>query len=131
MTAVRPGKRERLEDLALTALLAQPTIMLAAEKAGISESTLLRWLAEPAFRTRYRDARRQVVEAAIGRLQTVTTQAVDALARNLTCGIPAVEVGAAKAILDQSIKAVELVDLTERIEQLEQATAAAKEAGRP
>ena len=50
----------------------------------------------------------------------------------LTCGIPAVEVGAAKSVLDRAVKAVELVDLAERVEQLEQASelAAERERGR-
>jgi hypothetical protein len=121
MTVGNGGKRSRREETAIAALLSEPTIEAAATKAGIGESTLLRWLAEPTFKARYRDARRQVVEAAVGRLQTVATKAVDTLERNLTCGIPAVEVGAAKSVLDQAIKAVELVDLAERVEQLEQA----------
>jgi hypothetical protein len=120
-------KRERLEDRALAALLSEPTIEAAATKVGISGSTLLRWLAEPTFKARHRAARRQVVEAAIGRLQQASTEAVTALQRNLTCGAPAVEVGAARSILDQAIKAVELVDLAERVEQLEQAAEAAAE----
>lgn len=119
MTAERPGRRPQREDAALAALLIEPTIVLAAEKAGISESTLLRWMADPSFKARLRDARRQVVEAAIGRLQNATSKAVEALERNLGCGIPAVEVGAARSILDHAIKAVELVDLAERVEQLE------------
>jgi hypothetical protein len=130
MTAGERGhgqKRERLEDRALAALLSEPTIAAAATKAGIGESTLLRWMAEPDFKARYRAARRQVVEGAIGRLQQAATLAVDALTRNLTCGIPAVEVGAAKSILDQAIKAVELVDLAERVEALEQASELAAE----
>ena len=114
-------KRTRLEEAAITALLACPTIEAAAEQAGIAPATLRRWLAEPEFKARYRAARRSVVEGAIGRLQQAATQAVDALARNLACGIPAVEVGAAKAVLDQAVKAVELVDMAERIEALEQA----------
>jgi len=113
------GKQARKEEQAIAALLAEPTIAAAAARAGIGESTLLRWLAEPAFRDRYRAARRDVVEAAIGRLQQASTAAVDALARNLSCGIPAVEVGAAKAVLDQAVKAVELLDLAERVERLE------------
>jgi DNA-binding MurR/RpiR family transcriptional regulator len=127
MTATGRGKRLRQEEAAIAALLAEPTIAAAALKVGISESTLLRWLQEPTFKAEYRSARRQVVEAAIGRLQTVTTKAVDTLERNLTCGIPAVEVGAAKSVLDQAVKAVELVDLAERVEQLEQAATAAAE----
>ncbi len=120
MTAGHGSRRPQREDAALAALLSEATIPLAAAKAGIGESTLLRWLQEPAFKAHYRAARRAVVESAVGRLQQVATQAVDALTRNLSCGIPAVEVGAAKAVLDQAIKAVELVDLAERVEQLEQ-----------
>jgi hypothetical protein len=120
MTARTGGKRLRSEDAAIAALLSEPTIVGAATVAGVSESTLLRWLREPAFKAQYRAARRQVVEAAIGRLQSVTTRAVEALERNLSCGTPAVEVGAAKAVLEQAIKAVELVDLAERVETLEQ-----------
>src|SRR5215203_4591079 len=127
MTAGHGSKRPQREEAALTALLSEPTIAKAAARAGVSESTLLRWMAEPEFKARLRAARRSVVEAAIGRLQQAAAQAVDALARNLTCGIPAVEVGAARSVLDQAIKAVELVDLAERVEALEQAAEAAAE----
>ena len=78
------GKRERLEDRALAALLSEPTIAQAATAAGVSESTLLRWLAEPSFKARYRDARRQVVELAVTGLQQATSEAVATLSRNLT-----------------------------------------------
>ena len=121
----RSGKRERLEDRALAALLAEPTIVQAATTAGISESTLARWLAEPSFRARHREARRQVVEQAISALQRATGEAVEALRLNLTCGVPAAEISAAKAIIEQAIKGVELVDLAERVEALEQASALA------
>jgi len=120
MSAVKGGKRQRQEETAISALLSEPTIADAAMKVGVDESTLRRWLAEPAFKAQYRAARRQIVESAIGRLQSVATKAVDALERNLTCGTPAVEVGAAKSVLDQAIKAVELVDLAERVERLEE-----------
>jgi hypothetical protein len=123
VTAGGAGRRSQREGAALAALLSEKSIALAAAKAGIGESTLLRWLADPAFKARYRAARRQVVEHAVSGLQQAAAQAVDALTRNLTCGIPPVEVGAAKAMLDQAIKAVELIDLVERVELLEQAAA--------
>lgn len=53
--------------------------MAAAERAGVSESTLYRWLQVPAFRAAYRQARRELVEAAIGRVQAAAGQAVEAL----------------------------------------------------
>ena len=127
-TAVRQaGKREQLEDRAIAALLTEPTIVKAAAKAGISESTMLRWLAEPSFKARYRDARRQVVESAVANLQQATGEAVATLTRNLGCGVPASEIAAAKAIIDFAVKGVELVDLAERVEQLEQASELAAE----
>ena len=134
MTAAGAGhgqKRERCEELAILALLSEPTIAAAATKARISERTLLRWLAESSFQARYRAARRQVVEQAIAQLQQGTGEAVEALRRNLKCGVPAAEIAAAKAVIDFSTKAIELTDLIERIEALEQtAIASAERKGR-
>ena len=115
----RGEKRSRQEDAALSALLSSPTIEAAAEQTGVSTATLRRWLADPDFQRRYRDARRQVVEHAVSGLQQATGEAVAALRRNLTCGVPAAEISAAKSIMDFSLKAVELVDLAERVERLE------------
>src|SRR5918997_1873267 len=109
MTSATGSKRLRKEEAAIAGLLTEPTIAAAAAKAGVSESTLVRWLQEPTFKAQYRAARREVVEGAIGRLQQAATQAVDTLTRNLTCGVPAVEVGAARTVLDQALKAIELV----------------------
>lgn len=120
MSAGHGQKQDRREELALAALLSESTIALAAKKAGISESTLLRWLATPEFRARHREARRQVVEHAITAAQQTTTEAVVALRRNLTCGSPAGEIAAAKAVLDFAVKGIELIDLAERVAQLEQ-----------
>ena len=119
-------KRSRQEEAAITALLACATVEAAAEQTRVAPATLRRWLAEPSFRARYREARRQVVEHAIVSLQQTTSDAVGTLRRNLTCGVPASEIAAAKAVLDQAIKGVELLDLAARIEVLEQATEAAK-----
>jgi len=119
-------KRTRREEAAIAALLTEPTIALAAAKAGIGEATILRWLREPSFGAQYRAARRTVVESAIGRLQQATSDAVAALSRNLQCGVPASEIAAAKAIIDFAVKGLELVDLAERVEQLEQAAAGAE-----
>ena len=120
-------KRGRQAEAAITALLVCSTIDAAAEQAGIASATLRRWLAEDDFQRRYRAARRQVVEQAIAQLQQGTSEAVAALRRNLGCGTPSAEIAAAKAVLDQAIKAIELVDLAERVEQLEQAAEAAAE----
>jgi|SRR6266511_3721863 len=124
MTAGHGAKRPQRQDVAIAALLTEPTLEAAARRAGVSESSLLRWLRDPAFRAEYRAARRAVVEQAVSGLQHATSEAVAALRRNLTCGMPTVEISAAKAVLDFAVKGVELIDLAERVEMLEQATVA-------
>ncbi len=61
--------------------------------------------------------------------RSAATLAVEALTRNLTCGVPPSEIAAAKAIIDQAVKGVELVDLAERVAALEQAADAATATG--
>jgi hypothetical protein len=49
---------------------------------------------------------------------------VQALTRNLKCGLPAVEVSAAKTILDQAAKGIELSDIVARLEEVERTLSA-------
>jgi hypothetical protein len=94
------------QEEAIAALLSEQTVAAAAAKAGISEAMLVDWMKIPAFDGKYRAARRAAAEAGAAavlvRLQQATSDAVDALIRNLTCGVPAVEVAAARAILQQA-----------------------------
>lgn len=113
------NKQSRKEDDALAALLSCPTIVDAAKKAGVSEETLHRWLKQPDFKARYREARQQVVRHAVTRLQSATTQAVETLERNMGCGNPSVEVAAARAVLDRAIESATLDDAMERLDELE------------
>jgi len=67
------------QEAGIAALLTQPTHVAAAALAGVAESTLYRWLQMPAFRAAYRQARRELVEASIGRVQVAAGQAVEVL----------------------------------------------------
>jgi len=69
----------RKQEALIAALLTEPTHATAAGKAGVREATVGRWLQLPAFRVACRQARREMVEAAAGRLQAATGQAVDTL----------------------------------------------------
>jgi hypothetical protein len=68
------------QEALIAALLTEPTYAAAAARAGVGQTTLYRWLHRPEFRAAYRQARRELVEAAIGRIQAATGQAVEALA---------------------------------------------------
>jgi transposase-like protein len=118
------------QDKAILALLTEPTVEAAARAVDIAPATIWRWTQQADFRARLRDARRAVVEGAIGRLQQTATEAVETLRRNLTCGTPSVEVRAATAILEQATRAVELFDIAERVEQLEARLAVRMEGSR-
>ena len=107
------------QEHAVLALLASPTLEAAARSAGVSPVTLWRWQRDPAFQEEYRAARRRMVEGALAALQHAAAEAVATLRRNLACGSPSVEVRAAVAVLDQTIKTSELMGLAERLERLE------------
>jgi len=109
------------QERALVALLDCGEIKEAAETAGVTKVTLWRWLQSPAFQSRYRAARRQLVETAIAQLQSDCTIAVRVLrevAEDREAPASS-RVAAAKTILEQSIGAIELMDLQERVEHLE------------
>jgi len=121
-------KLERKTEAAIVALLAHPTMPEAAKAAGVSETTLWRWLQRDDFRKKYREAQEKVFDGALGSLHGATTEAVTCLRRNLSCGNPSAEVHAARTILDYTLRARELFDLENRIALLEAALKAREEA---
>jgi hypothetical protein len=120
-------KRTRKQEEAIAALLSEATIQAVATKAGISQSTLKRWLAEPGFREAYRQARSQVVESAINPLIRSGRSAVATLVKNLSCGQAGVEVRAAQVLLEH-VFALRGKDLEERLQELEETVAAIAQA---
>jgi hypothetical protein len=116
-------KRSRKTSEVIAALLSEPTTAAAAAKVGVHVKTLLRWLREPSFLAAYRQARRQVVEHVIARLQQLGDKAALALERVLDDpdGRPQDKVRSATAVLDRALRGVELIDILERVETLEAA----------
>ncbi len=112
-----PPKAEKV----LTALLHHGAVRSAAKEAGVSEATVFRYLQDAEFQRRYRQARADVVDAAIALMQRLCSNAVTTLGTVMQdTGAPAsARVSAAKTILEQSTGAIELMDLQERVELLE------------
>ena len=109
----------RKQDAAIGALLSQPTISAAAESVGIGEATLRRWLKDAGCLAAYRGARRDALEHCVALLQKAGSDAVEALRQSLQARSEGVRLRAACAILDYSMKGVELLDLEERSTALE------------
>lgn len=118
-----PGgpKFERHTDKAIMALLQTPDIATAAKTVGVAESTLWKWLQQPEFSEKYREAKRRALNIAISKLQQATGIAVETLKKVASDeSAPAsARVSAAKAIIETAIKATEIEELTERVDELE------------
>lgn len=105
----------------LDALLSSKSHSEAAQRAGISRSTLYRALQEPALQEAYRAARMESLKHAMGRLQQLTDQAVTELEELLMdkrisahARLKAIEL-----VLTHAIQGSTLEELLTRIEFLE------------
>jgi hypothetical protein len=114
-------KLTRKQESAIAALISEPTVLQAAQRTGVGDTTLWRWMKEPEFQAAYKDARRQVMNTAIGRIQDTCTEAVETLRAIMqdTNASASSRVSAAKSVLEIGLRAMELQDMEERITQLE------------
>src|SRR5712692_5707930 len=90
-------KSKAVREQAILALLSERTMARAAERCGVNERTLRRWLtADATFKAEYEAARSALYEAGMSRIQALTGRAVDTLEDLLGAKEhPAVRLGAA------------------------------------
>ena len=122
-------KFSRRQEAAIAGLLSEPTIEAAAKNARVGEATLARWLKDPQFAERYRQARKQALEIAIARLAKIAQDAVTTLhevASNLQSPASS-RVTAARSILEISIRAIGIQEIEERLTALEKSVKSKKE----
>ena len=115
-------KRSRKQEQAIAALLECQTVKQAAERAGIGESTLRKWLRVPEFEQAYRQARRDCVDRAVARLEKGFEFAIAVLQKVAgdTNARSYARVAAARGLIDSSFRAIELYDVTERLRRIEE-----------
>lgn len=121
-------KLTRKQDQAIGALLTEQTIAAAAEKVGVGEATLRRWLKLPEFLAAYREARRDVMEKTMAQLQQASWASGTTLIKLLGASNESVRLRAATEILNQANKGLEMLDHEERLAALEEL--AAEQGGR-
>ena len=99
------AKSAAVRERAIVALLSENTIGAAAERCGLDEKTLRRWMAnDDAFKQDLAAARRAMFEAAMNRLQPLAAQAVDTLATLMGASAPpSVRLGAARTVAELGI----------------------------
>ena len=127
--AARGSILGRKQEGAIVALLTKRNVEEAAQSAGISIRTLMRWLKIPEFQKAYRDARRQAFGQSIARLQQATSAAAATLMKIMVdLAAPAsVRVRAADSIFNHAAKAIEIEDIEARVSELERAAEASKQ----
>jgi hypothetical protein len=121
-------KLSRRAEAAIAGLLSYPTISEAAQSAGISKTTLWRWLQRDDFRHRLKAAQGTIFENALDTLKGSITDAVNCLRRNLTCKSASVQVQAARSLVEYALKTHELLDVRARVSDLEARLAAREKA---
>lgn len=103
-------KLPRKQEEAIMALLSESTISAAATRVGISDVTLGRWLKLLEFAAEYKAARRQVMEKATAQLQNAAWAASSTLVRLLGSPSDSIRLSAAKTILEQANKGMDMLD---------------------
>ena len=116
------NKISKAEEQALvTALAFGATVENAARKAGIGERTAYRRLADPAFRARVDQARREAVLRTAGMLTGAALGSVKTLVDlQQDVSVPAsVRRGAARDVLDLAVKYRETAETEQRLAAIE------------
>lgn len=106
---------------ALAALLSERTRLKAAEKAGISESTLRLYLRDEEFITAYNSAVSELLSDTINQAKRSLSPAISTLEDISADPMEAANnrIAASRGLLEFGLKLVETFDLLSRIEKLE------------
>src|SRR5260370_40593190 len=100
------SRRKKALDALLMALACGASTEIAARKAGVSERTLYRRLAEPSFQQQLAALRADMVQRSAGMLTAAALEAVKTLVELLNpAQPPAVRAGAAPSVVAMGLKA--------------------------
>jgi hypothetical protein len=118
-------RRKGADEVLIQALACGATQKSAAEKAGISESTVARRLRDPAFQERLDATRADMVQRTASALTAASMEAVKGLLELMRSDDERVRLGAIRTILEHSTKLREESDLAQRVARLEEGSATA------
>ena len=123
-----PGLSRRQQS-ALPTVFAAPTIVEAARRSGVGESTLRRWLDDPRFRHALDRLREEAYSVALKQVQALVPECLNIFARiAVESADPVLRKRAARYLLDYGLKFKEAEELRHRLSALEQALEADKSA---
>jgi hypothetical protein len=97
----------------------------AATRFGVSSATVYRRLRDPAFQQAVKEARDALLSEATGQLAGAAVAAVMTLRGLLTAKSPMVQLGAARTILEHTMRYAGDFEAINRVQQMERRTGAA------
>jgi hypothetical protein len=109
------GRREAVALL----LAVGRTQKQAAAEVNVSERSVHNWLAEEPFRRRVSELRGEMVGRTLGKMADGMTEAADTLRGLLGARNEAVQLGAAKSMIELGVKLRDSIELEERLAVLE------------
>jgi hypothetical protein len=109
------------QQKALSALLSNTSVEAAAQKCGLGERTVRRYLKDPTFAAAYREARDEIFTEAATGMRAIATKAITTLSSGLDESEDInTRLRAARSVLDYWIKTVELERRLKETEEFEE-----------
>ena len=112
--------RRDTDRILIASLASGKSTQLAAAEAGVSERTVYRRLEEPEFRRNMIASRGRMVDFLTSRLAEASNNAFERLQILLTADSEFVQLGAARAILDQMLRLRNMVEFESRLTRVEE-----------
>jgi vacuolar-type H+-ATPase subunit E/Vma4 len=119
----RSNAASRKDELIIAALIGNPTVRAAATACGVSESQVYARLRKPAFKAKYDEARRELLQQSTAYIQGIVSEAVQKMrdVMNDPDVSAQVQLNAAEAITRNSLKLTEQNDILTQIAELKKA----------
>jgi hypothetical protein len=112
--------RSQADSVLIAALASGATMEAAAKQAGVSVRTVSRRMAEPGFKAEIDQARADLIERAVSVLAGISSAAVVTLGQLLKSDRDSVRLGAARSVLELTIKLREHSEFEQRLAAMEQ-----------
>jgi transposase-like protein len=112
--------RRPIDDLLAVRLAGGSSFKDAAAELGVDERTARRRWANPAFRAKVAQLRREMTDRAVGRLADALVEAADELRRLIGSNNESTRLRAAIALLNHATQTVLLADVQARLNALEE-----------
>ena len=111
----------RKTEEVIAALLQNPTIKEAATVTGLHENTVLRLMKQPEFQDQYRQARQELLQSTLNKLQELSSQAVATLSVVMAAqkSPASAKVSAARTVLEMQLRLIETADILQRLAVIE------------